>query len=66
MSEYGFGNKAPMPKGVTPEVTTAKRSMGEGPKSVPPAVGKGKPDQGEYKGGTHKGTCYTHDRKSYQ
>ncbi len=62
---YGFGSNAKEPSGVK-----ASDASGERMGKVRNGVGMGKMDavgaDKKFDGGRSSGTCYTHDRKSYQ
>jgi len=62
---YGFGSSAKIPAGVAKQERTGERS-----ERMVNGIGMGEADSKgadkTFNSGVTSGTCYTHDRKSYQ
>jgi hypothetical protein len=59
-----YGNSVVMPKAVTASDKTG--SQGHAKKNIPAAKTNATGKDEKYDGGRQSGSCYTHDRKSYQ
>ena len=59
---YGYGNSAKMAGNPAPEMKSNGSVKNRIPDAMTNKVGK----DAKFEGGKSSGTCYTHDRKSYQ